>query len=322
MRRAELRTRSSTAPTPSPAPVSLHRERTHGPDQGISRLGARDRRTADRARARLRPSPRRLARNRAMVPSMGMRKDLKSPILSTRRVRRGVGDQALRLERDRLRVRDLLLRLSRRCSRAVRGARPQGVHHQRELAPGLDDPPAVRHPRAARRHGIGHRAWRWSSPFPPASARRSSSRSSVVEEPREVLKIVIEFLAAIPSVVWGFIGYMVLNPVIIWATGAPIGVNVLNGARHSRAHECAHHHVDGRGRAQSRSRFVSRGGAGARGQPLAADLLGFSCPRRRTAFWPPRCWGSGGPSAKPWRSSWRRATASRSLTACSIRCAR
>jgi phosphate transport system permease protein len=47
---------------------------------------------------------------------------------------------------------------------------------------------------------------------------------------REVLKVVIECLAAIPSVVWGFIGYLVLNPIIIWATGAPIGVNILNGA--------------------------------------------------------------------------------------------
>jgi phosphate transport system permease protein len=46
---------------------------------------------------------------------------------------------------------------------------------------------------------------------------------------RELLKIVIEFLAAIPSVVWGFIGYMVLNPVIIWMTDAPVGINVLNG---------------------------------------------------------------------------------------------
>jgi phosphate transport system permease protein len=46
---------------------------------------------------------------------------------------------------------------------------------------------------------------------------------------REVLKVVIELLAAIPSVVWGFIGYMVLNPLIIWATGAPIGINILNG---------------------------------------------------------------------------------------------
>lgn len=46
---------------------------------------------------------------------------------------------------------------------------------------------------------------------------------------RETLKVVIELLAAIPSVVWGFVGYMVLNPIIIWATGAPIGINVLNG---------------------------------------------------------------------------------------------
>ncbi len=46
---------------------------------------------------------------------------------------------------------------------------------------------------------------------------------------REGLKIVIELLAAIPSVVWGFIGYMVLNPLIIWATEAPIGINILNG---------------------------------------------------------------------------------------------
>jgi phosphate transport system permease protein len=46
---------------------------------------------------------------------------------------------------------------------------------------------------------------------------------------REGLKILIELLAAIPSVVWGFIGYMVLNPIIIEATDAPIGINILNG---------------------------------------------------------------------------------------------
>ncbi len=49
------------------------------------------------------------------------------------------------------------------------------------------------------------------------------------QKSREALKIIIEFLAAIPSVVWGFVGYMVLNPLIIWATGAPIGINILNG---------------------------------------------------------------------------------------------
>jgi phosphate transport system permease protein len=46
---------------------------------------------------------------------------------------------------------------------------------------------------------------------------------------RETLKIVIELLAAIPSVVWGFIGLTVMNPVIITLFGAPIGLNVLNG---------------------------------------------------------------------------------------------
>src|SRR5262245_15475014 len=46
---------------------------------------------------------------------------------------------------------------------------------------------------------------------------------------REALKIVIEFLAAIPSVVWGFVGAVVLNPIIVQATGAPIGINILNG---------------------------------------------------------------------------------------------
>jgi phosphate transport system permease protein len=46
---------------------------------------------------------------------------------------------------------------------------------------------------------------------------------------REWLKVVIELLAAVPSVVWGFIGYMVMGPIIIRLTGAPTGVNLLNG---------------------------------------------------------------------------------------------
>ena len=46
---------------------------------------------------------------------------------------------------------------------------------------------------------------------------------------KEMLKIVIELLAAIPSIVWGFVGYMVVGPVIIKWTGAPVGVNLLNG---------------------------------------------------------------------------------------------
>jgi phosphate transport system permease protein len=46
---------------------------------------------------------------------------------------------------------------------------------------------------------------------------------------RETLKIVIELLSAIPSVVWGFIGLTVMSKLIVQFTGAPVGVNVLNG---------------------------------------------------------------------------------------------
>jgi len=46
---------------------------------------------------------------------------------------------------------------------------------------------------------------------------------------KETLKVVIELLAAIPSVVWGFIGLTVMNPVIINLFHTPIGLNVLNG---------------------------------------------------------------------------------------------
>jgi phosphate transport system permease protein len=46
---------------------------------------------------------------------------------------------------------------------------------------------------------------------------------------KETLKIVIELLAAIPSVVWGFIGLTVMSKLIIAVTGAAVGVNLLNG---------------------------------------------------------------------------------------------
>ena len=46
---------------------------------------------------------------------------------------------------------------------------------------------------------------------------------------KETLKIVIEVLAAIPSVVWGFIGLTVMSRMIVTLTGAPVGVNLLNG---------------------------------------------------------------------------------------------
>ena len=45
---------------------------------------------------------------------------------------------------------------------------------------------------------------------------------------REYLKILIELLAAIPSVVWGFIGLSIMNPLIIKLFDVPVGLNVLN----------------------------------------------------------------------------------------------
>jgi phosphate transport system permease protein len=47
---------------------------------------------------------------------------------------------------------------------------------------------------------------------------------------KETFKIIIELLAAIPSVVWGFIGLTIMNELIIDLFNAPIGLNVLNGS--------------------------------------------------------------------------------------------
>ena len=45
---------------------------------------------------------------------------------------------------------------------------------------------------------------------------------------REILKVLVELLAAIPSVVWGFIGLSIMNPLIIDLFNVPIGLGVLN----------------------------------------------------------------------------------------------
>ena len=45
---------------------------------------------------------------------------------------------------------------------------------------------------------------------------------------REFLKVLVELLAAIPSVVWGFIGLTLMNPFIIEFFDVPVGLNVLN----------------------------------------------------------------------------------------------
>ncbi|MGE3608444.1 MAG: phosphate ABC transporter permease subunit PstC [Bacteriovoracaceae bacterium] len=47
---------------------------------------------------------------------------------------------------------------------------------------------------------------------------------------REIYKVLIEFLAAIPSVVWGFIAIMMINPMIINVFNVPIGLNIFNAS--------------------------------------------------------------------------------------------
>lgn len=47
---------------------------------------------------------------------------------------------------------------------------------------------------------------------------------------KEALKVLIELLAAIPSIVWGFIGLMILGPLLQKVTGASVGVNLLNAS--------------------------------------------------------------------------------------------
>ena len=45
---------------------------------------------------------------------------------------------------------------------------------------------------------------------------------------REFLKVLVELLAAIPSVVWGFIGLVIMNPLIIETFDVSVGLSVLN----------------------------------------------------------------------------------------------
>jgi len=45
---------------------------------------------------------------------------------------------------------------------------------------------------------------------------------------REYLKVLVELLAAIPSVVWGFIGLSIMNPLIIDVFDVSVGLNILN----------------------------------------------------------------------------------------------
>ena len=117
---------------------------------------------------------------------------------------------------------------------------------------------------------------------------------------RKTLKIVIELLAAIPSVVWGFIGLTVHEPrssSTYRRAGRP---QRAERRHHPRADERADHRLDRRGRAEGGARLVPRGRhrhgrhAVAAGLPRPAARraqrpAGGRAPRRRAA-----------PSARRW----------------------
>ena len=47
---------------------------------------------------------------------------------------------------------------------------------------------------------------------------------------KETLKILIEFLAAVPSIIWGFIGLVIMGPLMQKVLGIEVGVNLLNAS--------------------------------------------------------------------------------------------
>ena len=196
-----------------------------------------------------------------------------APVVAFRAAGR-VDDSPLRLERDLLRLRDLLLRVPRR--------RPRPCSAQLDLA-----------------EFFTSINWRPDSRIRPqfgilaliAGTASVTLLAMVIAVPaglaaavfvsefcgprlRETLKIVIELLAAIPSVVWGFIGYMVLNPIIIETTGAPIGINILNGGIILALMSVPVIMSVGEDALKAVPDTYPRGGRGARRQPLADRLQG------------------------------------------------
>ena len=70
---------------------------------------------------------------------------------------------------------------------------------------------------------------------------------------REFLKILVELLAAIPSVVWGFIGLTIMNPLIIEIVRCACRFNRVECRHHTRPDGGSDHDFDCRGRIEGRA---------------------------------------------------------------------
>ena len=133
------------------------------------------------------------------------------------------GEKALELlirvsrhQRDHLRLRDLLLRLQRSGARAVR----RRISACASSSSASEWYPTSRSERPLRRAGADRRdVQRHGAGDGHRGAVRAGRgdlhlRVLRAEARRRALKIVIELLAAIPSVVWGFIGLTVMSRLI------------------------------------------------------------------------------------------------------------
>ena len=119
---------------------------------------------------------------------------------------------ALRLECDPVRVLDLLLRLSRGRARLFGKLNWIEFFTSTQLAAHSEVQPRYGTLALAGRHGVGHGVGDGAGGA--AGARRGRVHLRVLRrQVKETLKILIELLAAIPSIVWGFVGYMVLGPI-------------------------------------------------------------------------------------------------------------
>ena len=117
---------------------------------------------------------------------------------------------------------------------------------------------------------------------------------------RETLKVVIELLSAIPSVVWGFVGLTVMSKLIVTADRGAGRRQRPERRDHPRPHERAGDRLDRRGRAQGGARLLPRGRARPRGHPLAARLPGARARRAQR----PAGRGAARASAGRWGRRW------------------
>ena len=119
---------------------------------------------------------------------------------------------------------------------------------------------------------------------------------------RETLKVLVELLAAIPSVVWGFIGLTIMNPLIIQTLRRARRPQRAQRRRHPGADGGADHDLHRRGRPQGGAGPLPGSRRGDGGDALADDLQGRAAGRQATACWARCCSASGAGSARPWPS--------------------